>query len=186
MIAQVLGRGLRIPPEYQSPQPKVRVFNHDAWSRNIRGLVDEILEIEMKLTSSILTEGERSKYNFELYNINYDKKHVEKESKKDHKVFDYTKGYIELIAQAEEAEKETDYTDLAGVISSKKTLIQYNTYTVDEVVNKIMKNSNQRMEGKVLKLPEGDYTKIICHQRVNYANYLEFNEPKRNYGQSSS
>ena len=160
LIAQVLGRGLRIPPEYQSPQPKVRVFNHDAWSRNIRGLVDEILEIEMKLTGSILTEGERSKYNFELYNINYDKKHVEKESKKDHKVFDYTKGYIELIAQAEEAEKETDYTDLAGVISSKKTLIQYNTYTVDEVVNKIHEEFKTReWEGKVLKLPEGDYTK---------------------------
>ncbi|RKX81151.1 MAG: restriction endonuclease subunit R, partial [Spirochaetes bacterium] len=43
LIAQVLGRGLRIPEEYKSPQPKVRVFNHDAWSRNIRGLVDEIL-----------------------------------------------------------------------------------------------------------------------------------------------
>jgi len=41
LIAQVLGRGLRIPEEYKSPQPKVRVFNHDAWSRNIRGLVDE-------------------------------------------------------------------------------------------------------------------------------------------------
>ena len=36
LIAQVLGRGLRVPPEYQTPQPKVRVFNHDAWSRNIR------------------------------------------------------------------------------------------------------------------------------------------------------
>src|SRR5665648_130145 len=56
LIAQVLGRGLRIPEEYKSPQPKVRVFNHDAWSRNIRGLVDEILEIEVRLTSKVLTE----------------------------------------------------------------------------------------------------------------------------------
>ena len=31
LIAQVLGRGLRIPEEYKSPQPKFRVFNHDAW-----------------------------------------------------------------------------------------------------------------------------------------------------------
>lgn len=61
LIAQVLGRGLRIPPEYQSPQPRVRVFNHDAWSRNIKGLVDEILEIEMKLTSSILKNLLRKK-----------------------------------------------------------------------------------------------------------------------------
>jgi type III restriction enzyme len=35
LIAQVLGRGLRIPEEYTSPQPKVIVFNHDSWSRNI-------------------------------------------------------------------------------------------------------------------------------------------------------
>jgi len=160
LIAQVLGRGLRIPPEYQTPQPKVRVFNHDSWSRNIRGLVEEILEIEMKLTSHILTDGERSKFNFGLYNINYDKQQVEKESKKEHTVFDYTKGYIELIAQTEEAEKDTDYTDLKGTISSKKTLIQYNTYTVDEVVNKIYDEFKTReWEGKILKLPEGQYTK---------------------------
>ena len=66
LIAQVLGRGLRIPEEYKSPQPKVRVFNHDAWSRNIRGLVDEILEIEVRLTSEVLTSGERAKYHFNL------------------------------------------------------------------------------------------------------------------------
>lgn len=160
LIAQVLGRGLRIPPEYQTPQPKVRVFNHDSWSRNIRGLIDEILEIEMKLSSQVLTDGERSKFNFELYNINYDKHQVEKESRKEHFVFDYTKGYIELIAQAEEAEKDTDYTDLKGMISSKRTLIQYNTYTVDEVVNKIYDEFKTReWEGKILKLPEGQYTK---------------------------
>ena len=160
LIAQVLGRGLRIPPEYQTPQPKVRVFNHDSWSRNIRGLVEEILEIEMKLTSSLIPKGDRSKYNFELYNINYEKNLVEKESKKDHKVFDYTKGFIELIAQAEEADKETEYTDLVGSVSSKRTLIQYNTYTVDEVVNKIQEEFKTReWEGKILKLPEGEYTK---------------------------
>ena len=83
LIAQVLGRGLRIPLEYQSPPPKVRVFNHDAWSRNIKGLVDEILEIEMRLISSILKEGNRAKYNFVLYNINYDKEPQEKEAKRD-------------------------------------------------------------------------------------------------------
>ena len=33
LIAQVLGRGLRIPPEYSNPQPSVIVFNHDSWSK---------------------------------------------------------------------------------------------------------------------------------------------------------
>jgi len=160
LIAQVLGRGLRISPEYQSPQPKVKVFNHDAWSRNIRGLVDEILEIEMKLTSAILKDGDRAKYNFNLYNINYEKDPQEKEAKKDTEVFDYSKGYIELISQIEDEEKTTEYTDLSGEVYSKNTLIEYNTYTVDEVVNKIYEEFMTReWEGKILKLPEGEYTK---------------------------
>ena len=45
LISQVLGRGLRLPIEYQIPQPKVVVFNHDSWSKNIKGLINEILEI---------------------------------------------------------------------------------------------------------------------------------------------
>lgn len=160
LIAQVLGRGLRVPPEYQSPQPRVKVFNHDAWSRNIKGLVDEILEIETKLTSSVLREGERAKYNFVLYNINYDKDPQEKEAKKDTKVFDYTKGYIELIAQIEDEDKSTEYTSLAGEVYSKNTLIEYNTCTVDEVVTKIYEEFKTReWEGKILRLPEGEYTK---------------------------
>lgn len=158
LIAQVLGRGLRIPLEYQTPQPKVRVFNHDAWSRNIRGLIDEILEIEMKLISCVTKEGGRSKYNFDLYNINYDKDQIEKESKRDHKEFDYTKGYIELMAQVEESEKTTEYTDLSSKTRSKNTLIEYGTYTVDEITNKIFGEFKTReWEGQILKLPKGSY-----------------------------
>ena len=160
LIAQVLGRGLRVPPEYQTPQPRVKVFNHDAWSRNIKGLVDEILEIEMKLTSSVLKEGDRAKYNFALCNINYDKEPQEKEASRDTEVFDYTKGFIELISQVEDDEKGTEYTSLAGEVYAKNTLIEYNTYSVDEIVNKIYEEFKTReWEGRVLKLPEGEYTK---------------------------
>jgi len=160
LIAQVLGRGLRVPPEYQTPQPKVRVFNHDAWSRNIRGLVDEILEIEMRLVSSPLSKADRKKYHFEVHQIDYEKKAIEKESKKKTSEFDYTKGYIKLQSQVEETVKEAEYTSLAGEISSKNTLIHYNTYTVDEVVNKIFSELKLReWEGKILKLPTGIYSK---------------------------
>ena len=160
LIAQVLGRGLRVPPEYQTPQAKVRVFNHDAWSRNIRGLVDEILEIEMRLTSAPLEKGDRKKYHFELHQINYEKEAIEKETKKKHQEFDYTKGYIELQSQVEETEKEAEYTSLSGEINSKNTLIHYNTYTVDEIVNKIFSELKLReWEGNILKLPTGQYSK---------------------------
>ncbi|WP_284653158.1 DEAD/DEAH box helicase family protein [Flavobacterium terrisoli] len=160
LISQVLGRGLRIPPEYQSPQPKVRVYNHDSWSKNIRGLVDEILEIEMRLTSSPCSLGERSKFHFNVYQINYEKEAIQKESNKTHQEFDYTKGYIELQSQIEETEKETEYTNLSGEVRSKNTLITYNTYTVDWIVNKIHDELKIReWEGVILKLPAGSYSK---------------------------
>ena len=160
LIAQVLGRGLRIPLEYQSPQPKVRIFNHDAWSRNIKGLVDEILEIEKRLISVPLVKGDRNKHHFKVHHIDYTKKATTKEASKDHTEFDYTKGYIELQSQVEESEKESEYTDFTGTISSKKTLIYYNTYTIDEVANKIVNELKVRnWEGKILKLPTGNYSK---------------------------
>jgi type III restriction enzyme len=160
LIAQVLGRGLRIPNEYQSPQPKVRVFNHDAWSRNIRSLVDEILEIEMKLVSSQIQKGDRAKHHFEIFHIDYEKQPKEKISEKKHTEFDYTKGFIELQSQLPESEKETEYTDLSGDIRSKNTLIQHNTFTIDEIVNKIIDELKLReWEGKILKLPAGNYSK---------------------------
>lgn len=160
LIAQVLGRGLRIPSEYQSPQPRVRVYNHDSWSRNIRGLIDEILEIEMRVVSSAIQDGERKMFNFHLYNLNYEKDEQEREVQKEQTEFDYTKGYIELIAQVEELDKETEYISLSGEIRSKNTMITYNTYTIDQVVNKILDELKTRhWEGKILKLPEGHYTK---------------------------
>lgn len=160
LISQVLGRGLRVPLEYAGTQPQVRVFNHAAWSRNIRSLVDELLEVEMKLTSQPLIEGARAAYHFDLYNIDYDRVATEKESAREHTVFDYTKGYINLATQALELEKESEYTNLAGTVRSKNVLIHYNSYTVDEVVNKIYEDLNAReWEGKVLKMKEGEYTK---------------------------
>jgi type III restriction enzyme len=160
LIAQVLGRGLRIPPAYQNPQPTVKVFNHDAWSRNIRGLVDEILEIEMKLISSPLTTNDRSKYHFEVYSINYSRDPQEKFSERKHDEFDYTRGFIKLQSQVEDIEKQTEYTNLFGISENKSTIIHYATWTIDEVVNKIYAELHLReWEGKILKLPTGNYSK---------------------------
>ena len=74
LIAQVLGRGLRIPEAYNSAQPKVIVFNHDSWSKNIKGLIDEVLEIETRIYSNSLVDEDkytRAQYHFEVYNMDY-------------------------------------------------------------------------------------------------------------------
>jgi len=159
LIAQVLGRGLRIPEEYKSPQPKVRVFNHDAWSRNIRGLVDEILEIEVRLTSEVLTSGERAKYHFDLYTIDYEKQEKAVKSEKDTEVFDYSKGYINLVAQIEQIARETEYEDLGGIIKPKTTIIQKEIFAVDDVVAKIVETFKTRDFEAKIRFPKGEYEK---------------------------
>jgi len=159
LIAQVLGRGLRIPEEYKSPQPKVRVFNHDAWSRNIKGLVDEILEVEVRLTSEILTSGERSKYHFDLYTLDYEKREKAVKAEKDTEVFDYSRGFINLVAQVERMDRETEYEDLRGVIKPKTTIIEKEVLTVKQVVDKIVEAFKTRDFEAKIRFPKGTYKK---------------------------
>ena len=68
LIAQVLGRGLRRPDGWKGEEPVVTVFIHDSWSNRIKHLVNEILEIERRLTSTV---DPASPHNFELHNLDY-------------------------------------------------------------------------------------------------------------------
>ena len=65
-----LGRGLRRPEGWQGEDPIVTVFNHDAWSGRIKHLVNEILEIERRLTSTV---DPASAFNFDLHTLDYDR-----------------------------------------------------------------------------------------------------------------
>jgi type III restriction enzyme len=159
LIAQVLGRGLRVPEEYKSPQPRVRIFNHDAWSKSIRGLVDEILEVEVRVASVPLLTGDRSKYHFDLYNINFAKQEKEVKAKKDTAEFDYSKGYTKLVSQIEQDSKETEYEDLRGGISRKTTTVHKETFTADEVVEKIVEAFKTRDFEAKIRFPKGTYEK---------------------------
>ncbi len=136
LIAQVLGRGLRIPPEYKGEQPVVTVFNHDKWSSSIRGLVNEVLEIENRLYSYPIRKGED--YNFELHNIDYVKseKVVETPQVKE---FDFSRGFITLASQAKMIEEETTYERaVTEKRSPKKTPIEYRMYPAEDVAQDIV------------------------------------------------
>ncbi|MGG6832798.1 UNVERIFIED_CONTAM: DEAD/DEAH box helicase family protein [Streptococcus canis] len=70
LIAQVLGRGLRVPEGWDMAKrgtPTVTVFNHEKWS-TVETLVNEVLEIRQKLTLSV---NQESDYNFCLTNVEY-------------------------------------------------------------------------------------------------------------------
>ena len=74
LIAQVLGRGLRVPDGWDTAKwgtPKVTVFNHEKWSANVEALVNEVLEIRQRITLSV---DQESVYNFSLTNVKYSSK----------------------------------------------------------------------------------------------------------------
>lgn len=65
LIAQVLGRGLRIPAGLE--RPLLTVTNHERWTAGLKQLFDEVLEIESRV-SSVST---REAYSFPLFNLTY-------------------------------------------------------------------------------------------------------------------
>jgi len=97
LIAQVLGRGLRVPAAIGrgEPQPFVTVFNHEAWAGRIRHLVNEVLEDAQRLTSSVV---EDSKWHFALHTVDYERVAETVETPFPSEVSFLEKGYIDLPA----------------------------------------------------------------------------------------
>jgi len=135
LIAQVLGRGLRIPPEYKGEQPVVTVFNHDNWSSSIKHLVNEVLEIEKRIHSYVILKDKD--YNFKIHNIDYKKSEEIVEIPKVTE-YDFSKGFISLSTQRSRIEEETTYERaVTGVSRVKRTLIEFKMYTSEDVAQTV-------------------------------------------------
>ena len=80
LIAQVLGRGLRVPPGL-SKQPLVTINNHEAWSEEVGNLLKEVLEVENSLSWGY--DPRRSKYVFPLHNLRYEPEQTNIEAKRE-------------------------------------------------------------------------------------------------------
>ncbi len=164
LVAQVLGRGLRVPQEYQTPQPKVIVFNHRAWSAKIKRLVEEVMEIEARVNSDVIKEGIRGQYHFNVKNINYSTEYSEVDKNTENEKVDFSRLMMEGIAiesQSVDVKKGTTYENaLGGEMYEHNYSIRNITWTIDEVVDKIYEEFEQReWEGKTLKLGDDEYTK---------------------------
>ncbi|GAA4418215.1 DEAD/DEAH box helicase family protein [Nibrella viscosa] len=158
LIAQVLGRGLRLPADY--PKAIVVVFNHDNWTGKIKGLVDEILELELKLVAQPLQTGERANYHFTVYNINYTKTQEETPVKRPNAVFDYSKEEIKLAAQIDAYNPITTFVNTRAHERTVEYRIEKELFSVESIVNKIYEEFRIReWEGVTLKLKDGEYTK---------------------------
>lgn len=69
LIAQVLGRGLRVPPQL-SKEPLVTINNHEAWSAEIGALLKEVLEEENTLSWGY--DSRRKEFVFPVHNLTYE------------------------------------------------------------------------------------------------------------------
>jgi len=135
LIAQVLGRGLRIPEVYLGQKPVVTVFNHDRWSSRIKHLVDEVLEIEKRIYSYPVEKEQN--YHFTMHNIDYSKTTYTDEYKQE-KRYEFTKGFITLIRQSPALERGTEYVRATtGERHRKKTLVKYKMFSIDEIAEQL-------------------------------------------------
>ena len=80
LIAQVLGRGLRVPPGL-SKEPLVTINNHEAWSEEVGNLLKEVLEVENTLSWGY--DSRRSEFIFPLHNLRYEPEQTGVEAKRE-------------------------------------------------------------------------------------------------------
>lgn len=132
LIAQVLGRGLRVPPPYAGKRPSVTVFNHDAWSAGIKHLVDEILEIEKRLTSKCVDSNDA--YNFNLHQIDYTRDPETRNYIQEDEYDLLKKGYVDIPSQFTAIDREVEYERATtGERFKRKTKVMMHMHTVAEV-----------------------------------------------------
>ncbi|HPY30193.1 MAG TPA: DEAD/DEAH box helicase family protein [Verrucomicrobiota bacterium] len=135
LIAQVLGRGLRRPEEWQGEDPMVTVFNHDAWSGRIRHLVNEILEIERRLTSRV---DAASRWNFELHHLDYTRDEDTSEYAKKGEYRLLEEGFVDLPAQVEAEDVTIEFERaVTGEHVKFKTEIQHKTWSAEAVAEQM-------------------------------------------------
>ncbi len=139
LIAQVLGRGLRVPVGLS--RPTVRVFNHSNWSREIADLVAEVLEQERRLNSYPVDQGEHSTHHFELHQLTYYTQVMVRPVKRkngDGQVNLFKRGYVNFESQKLVLERTTMFIDaLSKRESAQKTTVHFAAHTVAEAVKRL-------------------------------------------------
>ncbi len=135
LIAQVLGRGLRVPEGWDMAKwgtPTVTVFNHEKWSTNVETLVNEVLEIRQKLTLSV---NQDSDYNFCLTNVAYSK---EMDAKAFPKMGTYElwESGVNLPTDDKTGKSNITLTDIkSGADRQFQTTYEHEQVTVQEMAN---------------------------------------------------
>jgi len=169
LIAQVLGRGLRIPEAYKGTQPRVTVFNHDKWSGSIRHLVNEVMEIEKKVHSYPVEK--KKDYHFEILNIDYDYPEEEEEYPQEDPYELLKKDSITYSSQDEVTQEETVYESaVTEDRSARDYYITHKMVSVEEVAhdvyNRLVLFDQEAETDYSEKFPEKKIVEIIRNSLV--------------------
>lgn len=124
LIAQVLGRGLRVPPGL-AKEPLVTVNNHEKWSPEIGNLLQEVLEVENTLTWCY--DPRRNNYVFPLHNLRYEPRQTTTETKREKA----KEPEVNFIPQAR---KTTEYSTFSLTGKLAVEIQHYDTFDVDDAV----------------------------------------------------
>lgn len=134
LISQVLGRGLRVPENWHGKPPVVTVFNHHSWAPSIKRLVDEILDIEWRISCIPL---KKSDCHFDLHNLEYEKEIKEGVTKKTDTFNLFERGYIDLPSAAAEESGEVEYERITEVPRTETMTIRHRTFTSREIADHV-------------------------------------------------
>lgn len=138
LIAQVLGRGLRVPSNWNISfgKPEVIVFNHEKWALAVKKLVDEILEIERRISTKI---SQDSDFHFEIHNCEYKKVPIASPQTKQkvglYNLFD--KGYITIPTVLSEENVEIELSNLKNESKTWETKLTHNTISIEDMAYKM-------------------------------------------------
>lgn len=136
LISQVLGRGLRIPEGYVG-QPEVKVFNHQKWAPAIRHLVEEVMELDVRIVAYPVDE--RKQYHFDIDQLVYKKKEVvEKVTPAKGDTAPPT--LVDLSPQSPVVKKHVKYKGIVGAGELEQTLdVEYSMKPISEVAARVVK-----------------------------------------------
>lgn len=161
LISQVLGRGLRIPQSYRrlEKQPPVIVYNHDKWSEKIKNLVEEVIGLEKRIRSYVVSKDRD--YNFFIHQIDYMEEEVNEKKTPSKGKISFPKK-ISLSSQREIETRRQEYTEVKGILLIKEEAeVAIKTYPVNRLAHDIYSKLKSHFFEKNLELPKNFLEKKV-------------------------
>jgi len=142
LIAQVLGRGLRVPPSLKKEgiTPLISVCNHEKWTPEINDLYNEVAEIEDRLSWGF--DENRKEYAIKLYNLEYLPVETTTESKETPAAFTGKFGFKDQRRSAEYKQEYTVSGEISYVFEDKA---YYETDVAVANLHAYLKDKNEKL-----------------------------------------